>query len=450
MGEVLSNRQGDRSFLGGGRRASTLRARVRASKKYLAWLAVSADVAFPSEVSHLTGFLESRHSEPCNRGALKAAHQCMAFLEDVAGIDEKLTTNALYTVVYRELLQPRRTPRQAPRYPVAVLESLEELVLTESATFFLRVYAWWLLLQCWGTLRFADHRGLNPGRDFEVRGNALEARLTHSMPTETYVRKLNWLSFGWQLLTKKADFQRDYLLPAPSGNLKGCQHRELRYDTAYALQKRVMDVLVSDGQKLFAHGADHFWNPHSGRNYLPSAADALNVDKSDRDMLGGWTAQESDRYNRVARLRSQRLSPTVRNTTLFSKGTPSRSCACSCRNKVATPKYKPSTSRRSQDVPLLSSRVSKRSQKKKACRNKWNRETCNNWKKMRLIKSWRQRDGQMCGGDSRLRTLTDLRSLATNPKKLEDSSERVCSRDSTSPPARRKESRLCISSDHAT
>ena len=155
MGEVLSNRQGDRSFLGGGRRAS--RARVRAPKKYLAWPAVSADVAFPSEVSHLTGFLESRHSEPCNRGALRAAHQCMVFLEDVAGIDEKLTTNALYTVVCRELLataQPGRTPRQAPRYPVAVLESLEELVLSESATFFLRVYVWWLLLQCWGTLRF--------------------------------------------------------------------------------------------------------------------------------------------------------------------------------------------------------------------------------------------------------------------------------------------------------
>ena len=157
----------------------------------------------------------------------------------MAGVDEKLTTNALYTVVYSELLataQPGRTPRQAPRYPVAVLESLEELVLSESATFFLQVYAWWLPLQCWGTLRFADHRGLNPGRDFEVRGNALEVRLTHSktinadqnlshrlvlVSEHCYVRKQNWL---WM----------------PSGNLKGCQQRELRYDTAYALQKRVM------------------------------------------------------------------------------------------------------------------------------------------------------------------------------------------------------------------
>ena len=62
------------------------RARVRAAKKYLGWLAVAADVSFPSKVSHLTGFLETRHSEPCNKGALKAAHQCMAFLEDVAGV----------------------------------------------------------------------------------------------------------------------------------------------------------------------------------------------------------------------------------------------------------------------------------------------------------------------------------------------------------------------------
>ena len=140
--------------------------------------------------------------------------------------------------------------------------------------------------------------------------------------------------------------------------------------------------------------------------------------------------------------RSQRLSPTVRNTTLYSKVTPSRSSACSCRSKVAAPKYKTSTSKRFQDVPSLSSRVSKSSLKKKVCPNKWNREWCNRWKKMKLIRSWRQRDGRMCGRDSKLGTL--------NPEKLEDSSERVCSQASTSPPARRKKSRLCISSGHVT
>ena len=90
MAKVLEERKGDSNV-----RASTLRARVRAAKKFLSWLAVSADVAFPTQVMHLSGFLETRHSEPCSRGALKSAHQSMVFLEDVAGIEEKLTTNAL-------------------------------------------------------------------------------------------------------------------------------------------------------------------------------------------------------------------------------------------------------------------------------------------------------------------------------------------------------------------
>ena len=140
MAKVLEERKGDSNVLGGGRRASTLRARVRAAKKYLSWLAVSADVAFPTQVVHLTGFLETRHSEPCSRGALKSAHQSMVFLEDVAGIEERLTTNALYTVEYKELLstaQPGGVPKQAPRYPAAVLESLESLVVDESAVFFI-------------------------------------------------------------------------------------------------------------------------------------------------------------------------------------------------------------------------------------------------------------------------------------------------------------------------
>ena len=124
--------------------------------------------------------------------------------------------------------------------------------------------------------------------------------------------------------------------------------RELSYDTACALQKRVMDVLVSDGQKLFAHGTGrtgHFWSPH----FFPSAAPALNVDKKDRDMLGGWIAQDSDRYNRVARVRIQVT------TALFTSAMPSRNFVFSCKNKGAAQKYRPSTSRRCADEALLSS-----------------------------------------------------------------------------------------------
>ena len=185
------------------------------------------------------------------------------------------------------------------------------------------------LVQSCGTLRFADHRGLSPSEGFEVKGNALSARLTHSktigqdkalsyrlvvISEKCYIRKQDWLSCGWRLLTTKADFQRDYLLPMPSGNLKGCVHRELRYDTAYALQRRVMEVLTTGQERVFSHGVGHYWTPHSGRNFLPSAAAALNIEKTDRDMLGAWAAQESDRYNRVAKVRIQMIQARVAAT----------------------------------------------------------------------------------------------------------------------------------------
>ena len=113
MAKILDTKAGYSNLLGGGRKTPTLRPRARAAKKYFSWFADSADVAFQTQVAHLTGFLESRHSEPCNRGALKAAHQCLVFLKDVAGVEEKLT-NALYTVVCRELLSSLLSPTGSP------------------------------------------------------------------------------------------------------------------------------------------------------------------------------------------------------------------------------------------------------------------------------------------------------------------------------------------------
>ena len=75
-----------------------------------------------------------------------------------------------------------------------------------------------------------------------MKGNALTAKLTHSktigadralshrlvlVSEQCNVRKPNWLSCGWHILSQKADVPRDYLLPMPSGNMmKGClRHR---------------------------------------------------------------------------------------------------------------------------------------------------------------------------------------------------------------------------------
>ena len=221
-------------------------------------------------------------------------------------------------------------------------------------------------------------------------------------------------------------FPEGLFAPMPSGNKKGCLRRELRYDTACALQKRVMDVLVSDGQRLSSHGTGQFWSPHSGGvSFFPSASAALNVEKSDRDMLGGWTAQESDRYNRVARVRIQALQALVTRTfsdqNNHEKAMPSKNSDCSCRSEEAAKRSRLSTSRRFPDAVLFSSLVSKTPQKKVDWRERtW--ERCNSWKKMRLRRSWQQRKERTDEGDNKLGMPTDLHSWEANPKKHTSSS----------------------------
>ena len=68
---VLQARQGDIALLGAGRRASTIRSRVRNIRHFLAWLAMIYAITYPPEQTHLTEFLQVRLSEPCNRGSIK-------------------------------------------------------------------------------------------------------------------------------------------------------------------------------------------------------------------------------------------------------------------------------------------------------------------------------------------------------------------------------------------
>ena len=82
-------------LLGSGLRAGTLRSRVRSIKKFLEWLSAAHKIAFPVHWQQLIEFLQVRLSEPCVRGSLKAAHRSFLFLQESAGIGDKLTDSAL-------------------------------------------------------------------------------------------------------------------------------------------------------------------------------------------------------------------------------------------------------------------------------------------------------------------------------------------------------------------
>ena len=60
-------------------------------RRYVVWLSAAYGLTFPSEVSHLVGYLQARAQEPSTRGGLKAAHQAMRFFEEITAIPEQGT-----------------------------------------------------------------------------------------------------------------------------------------------------------------------------------------------------------------------------------------------------------------------------------------------------------------------------------------------------------------------
>ena len=306
MGQILSTKPGNTQLHGGGKRASTLRSRVRRVQKFLSWLAIHQEKVFPDSVSQLLEFLQVRLSEPCNRGSLKGSHRALVFLEETAGVPavERLTNTQPHNVSHKELLSsatPARHAKQAPRVLVAILSALEGLVVDTQAAIYLRTFAWWLLLQNWATLRFSDHRGTEPNT-VTVRAGSWRALLTRSKTIGAdrsivsrplvvdpccFTCHADWLTVGWGLLQQHAGYERDYLLPSPTTNLLGFRKQLLRYDTAFALQIRAFRSLRSASGPLLFPTRTHFWTPHSGRTFLPSATTALGYPKTDRDYLGG-------------------------------------------------------------------------------------------------------------------------------------------------------------------
>ena len=314
-------------LLGCGRRAGTLRSRVRSVQKFLGWLIASHGFTFPAHWLQLTEYLQVRYSEPCVRGSLKLVHSSYIFLQEVAGVEDKLTDSAMYAVSLKELMSqasPGRPPRQAPRFPTILLAAFEDTVLSADKPVFVRVLSWWLLVQ--STLRFDDHRGLLP-RDFIVSATGLQARLTRSkvsgsdkhlnfrtviIHSSAYVQRKGWLAVGWNLLLNGAPHERDYLLPAPTNNFHGFKTKELKYSTAFAVQTHIISTACYRGLRVFENSTGHYYTPHSGRNFMPSAAAAvLGFSKSERDILGGWSAEGSQRYTRTAKYKIAQMQTAV-------------------------------------------------------------------------------------------------------------------------------------------
>ena len=162
------------------------RSRVRSLKKFSDFIAVTFNVGFPTSVDQFTTYLRMRVSEPCIRGALKNTNQALGFLEEVSGMQRADRVHYHTDLPDRVqgasdggLAWPGQALKQAPQLFVAMLPALERVVKDMKVPPYPRIYSWWMILQCWCTLRFSDHRGIKHS-SISITTSAMSALLSRS------------------------------------------------------------------------------------------------------------------------------------------------------------------------------------------------------------------------------------------------------------------------------
>ena len=106
-GEASARQARWREAPGAGKRASTLRSRIRAVRQYV------------RDAMHVVGYLQMRLAGPSGKGAIKGEYQAMAFFEEVSGVPdaERCSSSALYLLAKKEVLAAALSgaePREVP------------------------------------------------------------------------------------------------------------------------------------------------------------------------------------------------------------------------------------------------------------------------------------------------------------------------------------------------
>ena len=131
MGKLIRENPSNVQLLGGGssRWHSQVKGTVCAKVSGAGWPRPMESI-FPVHWRQLTEYLQVRYSEPCVRGSLKLVHSSYVFLQEVAGMEDRLTDSSMYAVALKELMSqaiPGKAPRQAPRFPTILLAAFEDI-----------------------------------------------------------------------------------------------------------------------------------------------------------------------------------------------------------------------------------------------------------------------------------------------------------------------------------
>ncbi len=326
------------ALVAAGRRASTLRARLRAWRAFSRWLVAAHGESWPSTWRRLLEYLRARVAEPCGRQTILGLAYAAAFWEKASGWS--LTSDPLWKPAVSELVSMvggraggMPSNSAAPTLPKH-LAALELLVTDEAEPRWVRAFATWKLLQAWGVMRHDDHRGIDPtAAVFDAdatcpylrlqlsrtkttgRGKRVEKREV-AVSSGAYLLAGDWLEKGWSQLTTAAPHARDYLMSPPERGLQWARARELSYQEAAGWSRalyRKMGVALGHTAES-AELVGQLFTEHSGRSFLPTAAMALGATEAFVSPLGGWSATPTQVYMKAAIRRMTAVQDTVAQT----------------------------------------------------------------------------------------------------------------------------------------
>eukprot|EP00434_Breviolum_minutum_P043184 symbB.v1.2.038481.t1/scaffold6004.1/size21842/3 len=300
-------------------RTSTLKRYVKCWQDWQHWKINVWGEHVRAQPSMFCEYLFMRFDEPCGPTVPGLICKAVHWFEGLSGLkDESVTDNRVVIQVrdyiVEQLSKDGPPPRRAPRYPVVMLEAMEQTVLKTDALLGLRMVAWMKLVKTWGALRFDDLQKIKPeglsmlsGRmttTLRITKTSGPGKRMQELPVciseHAYIWDASWLKTGFDLLKSEADFERDYLMPQLESDWNSFRKKAASYNDMSVYSCGLRRALCSNlsFEELIPDALACYWTEHSERATLPTGLAMIGIPKSDRDLVGRWKPDASDSYIR--------------------------------------------------------------------------------------------------------------------------------------------------------
>jgi hypothetical protein len=298
-------------------RVSTLKTYLKRWQPFEVWCRRSYGLPWPTEVGQVLDYIEVL-AEDVKPSVPQQTLQALQWMEKTAGwtgefrlIHSPLVIRAFENLVV-EAGAGLQAKKQAPRFPFVALASLELFVKRAGLPVMRRIQGKSLLLRSYGTCRFDDLQNINPDKLRKV-GGLVVTELLRSKTTgagkrnrelpiavslEASLLGTDWLLSLLEDLDEVKEGPRDFLLQSASYDGQRPRPVEKAYaesaaETKWILEQLKIPILVDDvwiesESPVFPLVCIPGFSEHSGRPVMPSAAVAVEPEKSNRDMLGKW------------------------------------------------------------------------------------------------------------------------------------------------------------------